>query len=402
MSYSVTNLKSDLSGILHGTRTSQITGLDNLIYRAGRQVLEDIDPQETKRYATLPQVFSDVYDYAAPSDLKGNKVIDIFVQANRYPGDMMQQKYNRDFDKDKSFQLSQNFTIKFNSGAKSLRISNPRLNEGVVLSMAESTTGNGTWAASGDASTLTDDNIYFVDGAGSLKFNLATSGSSGVLTNSTLNALDLTDYQNQAYLFLYTYLPTGSDFTSVTLKWGTDASNYWSLAATTTQEGLAFQNGWNLLSYAWASATQTGTPTITDIGYLEVTWAYNGTAQTAVRLNDIRCVNGTIMNIEYYSKFLFRNASTSAWQETILDDSDIINLDTESYNILLAKVAIYAAQQAQGSIATSFDYPFWTNEYDKSVKRYKEMYKSEIQKPQSTYYQQPKPGYQRFWNRRNY
>jgi hypothetical protein len=174
------------------------------------------------------------------------------------------------------------------------------------------------------------------------------------------------------------------------------------MSATTTQEGLAFQNGWNLMSYAWSGATKVGTPDVTALDYIAVIWAYNGTAQTSVRLNDIRCINGTIMNIEYYSKYLFRNATTSAWQETILDDSDIINLDTESYNLLLSKSAIYCVQQAQGIIATSFDYPFWTAEYEKGVKRYREMYKSEIQRPQSTYYQQPKPGYQRFWNRRNY
>jgi hypothetical protein len=400
--FTVQDLKADLSGILHGTTLNQITGIDNLIYRSGRQLLMDIDPQETKRVLQLSQVFRDVYEYACPFDLKGNKVIDIFSQTNRYPGDIMTQEYNRDFDTQKRFSLLQNFTIKINSAVKTIRINNPKLTAGIVLNMADTLTGNGTWIAGGNASSLAVDNIYFADGAASLKFNLFVGGGTGYLENSTMNSLDLTEHDNLSNIFLYAYFPTGTDFTQVDLRWGTDASNYWTNSATATQDGLSFYNGWNLLYFNWPTATKVGNPDSSNIKYLRVTYTYTALAEVGVRLNNVVSNLGSIMNIEYYSKYLFRDGTTWAFQEKVTDDSNIINLDTESYNLLVAKAAIYCAQQAQGVSSLMFDNSFWQQEYANGINRYKAMYKSEVQKPQSVYYQQPKPGFQKYWNRRNY
>jgi hypothetical protein len=107
---------------------------------------------------------------------------------------------------------------------------------------------------------------------------------------------------------------------------------------------------------------------------------------------------GTILNYEYYSKYLFRNASTGTFQETVLLDSDLINLDTESYNLLTYKVAEFAVQQQQGLDATFFDGPYFANQYAAALIRYKAMYKSELQEPQSNYYAMPIKGYNRFGN----
>ena len=104
---------------------------------------------------------------------------------------------------------------------------------------------------------------------------------------------------------------------------------------------------------------------------------------------------GTILNYEYYSKYLFRNASTGTYQETVLDDSDLINLDTESFNLLTYKVAELVVQQQQGIDATMYDGPYFANKYQQALLRYKAMYKSELQKPQSSYYQMPRTGYNR-------
>ncbi len=53
--YNVQDLKNDLTGILHGTTTNQIQNLDGVINRAARQLLLDVDPQETKRIVELPK-----------------------------------------------------------------------------------------------------------------------------------------------------------------------------------------------------------------------------------------------------------------------------------------------------------------------------------------------------------
>jgi hypothetical protein len=379
--------------MLHGTTLDNIEAIDQLIYRAARQLLLDIDPQETIRISQFTNpIYSEVYDYALPADLKGNGIIDIRPQVNRSSSDVYGAIYSQDFDTSKK-NGGESFNINFNSGIKTIRLNAPSIKQGVTLNEADSTTGNGTWTASGDASGLTNDTLYYASGSGSLKFDLATAGSSGILTNSTLSSVDLTDYKDDGAIFFYVYLPDASDFTNVKIRWGSDASNYYEGTITTTHEGNSFEDGWNLLRINWSSATATGTPTDSAIDYLMVEFTYNGTSQTAVRLDNIVCRLGSIMEIVYYSKYLFRNASTGAFQETVLDDSDIVNLDTETYNILLYQIAIQASQQQAGIDSHNFDYKFFAEEYQKNINRYKALYKSQKTKPRTSYYKKPKSGY---------
>jgi hypothetical protein len=70
----------------------------------------------------------------------------------------------------------------------------------------------------------------------------------------------------------------------------------------------------------------------------------------------------------------------------VTDDSNLINLDTETYNLLFNLVASLAVQQQQGSDALFYDGSFFAQKYAEGVQKYKSMYKSEYQKPQSVYY----------------
>ena len=99
MSYTIINLKDDLSRKLHGTSLAKVQGILDLIFEAGRTVLQDTDPLETKRNAQIANaLYDDVFDYAAPTDLKGNKIIDIRRQVNRKEGDNFSQTFNESFD----------------------------------------------------------------------------------------------------------------------------------------------------------------------------------------------------------------------------------------------------------------------------------------------------------------
>ncbi len=396
MSYSIQNLKNDLSGILHGTTNNQIQNLDGVINRAARQLLLEVDPQETKRTVEfVAPVFNSVYDYPIAADVKGNKIIDIFPQVQRIPQDIWLQSYNQAFDvtKQNIFSMQNMFTINFNTSLKTLRINAPWLNPPVVINQAEGTTLNGTWTAGGTASSISTNNTNFAQGSGALQFN-ATVGVAYV-ENSTSTALNLSAVVNQSYLFVWVYVPTASLLTNVKLRWGSSSANYYEGTATTTQQGTAFQNGWNLCQFPWVSATTVGTPNSASITYLRVTLDVTG-SETACLVNGINSILGTILSYEYYSKYLFRDAITGAYQETVTDDSNLINLDTESYNLMTDLVAYFAAQQMQGVDATFFDAPFFQQQYEKSLLRYKNMYKSEVQKPQSAYYYQPYKGYGRY------
>lgn len=400
MAYNIQTLKNDLTGILHGTTTNQIQNLDGVINRSARQLLLDIDPQETKRQVEfVAPIFNTVFDYPIAADVKGNKIIDIYPQVQRIPQDIWLQAYNQAFDvaKQNIFSMANMFTINFNTSLKTIRINAPFLNPPIIINQIDSITNNGTWAAGGTASNLAVNNTNFAQGAGSLQFDVTTGAA--YIENSTMTAVDLSDVVNQSSLFVWVYVPTGATLTSVNLRWGSSSSNYYNRTVTQTQQATSFVNGWNLCQFAWSGSTTVGTPDSSAIDYGRVTLNVTG-AMAACLVNGMNSILGTILSYEYYSKYMFRDSSTGAYQETVTDDSNLINLDTESYNLLTNLVAYFCAQQQQG-IDAGLDAGFFKGEYDRGVIRYKSMYKSELQKPQSQFYTMPNTSYNRFgrgWN----
>ena len=390
MAYNIQSLEARLTRYLHGTTLDQVTNIYDLIYDSAEQILLDIDPQETKIIAQIP-VFNSVYDYPSPTDLKGQATIDIYPQVNRQWSDYYFQTFNQDFDLAKQTSLRDSFTVLFNTATKSLRINAPTLPAPTIVNQASATTNNGTWTVDGTyANTLTANNTNYQSAGGALQFNLNTG--TGYVVNSISASVSLSSMLNQGSMFAYVYLPTGSQFTSITLSWGSDASDYYSVTVTTNQLGVSFQNGWNLLQFPWLGATVTGTPNAAAITYIKVFFTATAT-QTGVLLNNIFCGMPLLCNIEYYSKYLFRDGTTGAFKEIPTATSDNVNLDTETYNILVYQCGLQLAQQQQGVDALFYDANYFSTKYDAAIERYKALYKSEKQNTQSTYYYQPNPNY---------
>jgi hypothetical protein len=398
MAYNITQLKADLEGIGHGTTINQITNINGLINRAARQLLLDVDPQETKRIVELgAQLFQDVYNYALPTDVKGNKVIDLFPQVRRSSHDQFQQQYNEEFDVYKNKTRTPIFTINFDTSVKTIRIAKSFVVP-IQTNIAESITENGTWAVGGGAQSLIDDSINFVAGTGSIRFTLDSGSTTGYIENSTMASVNLERDVDQGVEFVWVYMSEPDLITDVTLRWGSSSSDYWQNTVTTAWDGTAFQTGWNQLGFEWEDATSSGSPDEEDVTYLRIGFTYDnsdGDIQN-MRINDFTSSLGTILNIEYYSKYLFRDATTGAYQETVTDNTNLINLDTESYNLLTYQCALLMAQQQQGA-DSGFDYNFFKKEYDTALARYKAMYKSEIIKPKQAYYKRTDNNFRRWF-----
>jgi hypothetical protein len=265
----------------------------------------------------------------------------------------------------------------------------------VLLNGASGVAINGSWSTLLNAQNLINNNVNWVANGGSLQFDIAAGADPtyAQLVNSTGSVLDLSQLYNQSTMFLWTWLPTGSDFETVTLRWGSSSTDYYTKTVAVTQANTAFQNGWNQLAFEWKTATVVGAPNAAAINYVLVEWRTDGTLQTGVLLNDIECTMGQILNYLYYSKYMFRDAITGAYQETVTDISNLINLDTESYNLLFYQVALLAFQQQQGKNAIPYDNPFTEKQYDDAVTKYKLRYRSQTQKPRSMYYKKPNPSY---------
>lgn len=392
MAYTIGNLKTDLENSIHGTTLNKVQGVDRLIERAGSQLLLELDPIETIRIVTITSpIYNSIYDYALPVDLKGTKIIDVRPQANRTLLDRYLQIYNQDFSLGKTYTSQPNFTIQYVNGVKFVRIDNNLLPVGVQLSQANTIDGSGVWSTGDNAVNLYQNNINFVTGSSALFFDITSGGSVASLENSTMPAVNLSDYENQAHLFFYVYLPEADDFSSVELRWGSSITDYWYSIQTGTQEGTVFHDGWNLIAVPWSSATIVGSPDVSNVTYLKVIYNYDGVEQFGAGLNSITVQLGTLTEMEYYSKYLYRDATTGLFQESITADTNIINLDTETRNLLYLLSGVYLTQQIQGLDGMFFDSPFFEQKYKETLMSYKAQFKSQWQKPKSAYYQLPNP-----------
>lgn len=395
MSYNVTTVLNDIAGVMHGTTVNKLPNPYGMLNRTARAVLADVDPKETQRILQLSQVFNSVADYAAPVDLKGDRIVDIRPQGGRKPWDIYPQGYSQDFDANFNWSWDNKIYTQWNTGVKTLRIEAPSLTAPVTISDTSTTTG---WTATTGASTITLDTLNNPTGGGDLVFNLLAGSSSGYIENSTLVSVDLSTHANISTLFLWVYLPTGTAVTSINLRLGSSSANYYNYTATLTQQGTAFVNGWNLIAFPWVSATKTGTPVTTAITYTRITFAYNSALQTGVAVCNIASALGYYFQCVYYSKYLFRDPTTNAFQETLTDATDnnkLINLDTESFNLFFNKAAYFTAQSLQGSDA-EYDAEFWDKEYTNTLTKYRMLNPSETELKATTYMSIPKKNYSRF------
>ena len=391
MAYTISQLKTDLTGVLHGTNLNKIEGIDALIDRGARQLLLDIDPQETKRTVQLPQLFDDVYEYAIPDDLKGSKVIDIFPQnMKRGLNENVNQRYGRMFDLFKGRQQGEiMFDVEHNTGVKYIRIDNPVLPQGLTINSLSSITDNGTWGVGTDAVNLTvDTTVTAQTNTAVLRFDLDGSTTNGLIQNAMTNSVDMSDHANISSIFQWVYFPNASQVTSVKLDWGTDAANHWTRTVAVDAIGNAFSNFWNQLQFDWNGATLVGAPVASAISYLRLTINYDGTANQGYRAGAIISRIAEPFEIKYYSKYLFRDGATGAFQETVTDDTNLVNLDTESYNLLFTKCAEYAFQQQHdyGIKPGQSESEIWRLKYKENLRQYKRQYKSEVVTPRQAYY----------------
>lgn len=400
--YQRSYLQEELEGMMHGTTLNQVTNIEGCFNRAARRVLADVDPQETKIVSEFGKVYDGVWDYPLTVDVKGNKIIDLFPQANRTPRDNFGQVYNKDFDLWKSFSLVPDFTPRYAGAVRTIRINATNLLTGILLNAADGYNTNGTWTAVQNVSDVDTNNQYMTDGAaGAVSFSLDQTGipaSVAIIRNTTMGEIDLSNHFNNADEFFNFYVPDVAGMTSIRYLFGTDTNNYYdSGALTTDQLGNTFGNGWNFMKEGWSSFTTVGAPDPSSISYIEIQITYDGTLQTNFLLNQFWSRLGRIFMQEYYSKYMFRDASTGTFKEKTDDENDYINLDTDGVNLMLFATFGEIVQQVQGADALYFDANQAEQRYQTELANYRARYRSEVIKPRSYYYKQPKSGYRRFF-----
>jgi len=390
MSQTITQLKENLAGMLHGGTLNKVRSFEALLERSINTMLSKVDPVDTIRVAPLTNtIHDDVYNYALPSDFK--KIIDLSPQDNRQSQDSASRRFAEKFAL-ASMLASKQISIEGSEGSKIIRI-NWKSRQGKVLNSMNSVTSNGTWSAVGTTSGIVADSITKKTGSASIRFDLAATGDG--IQNTGMTQVDMTDEDEVADIFFYFYVKDSTDLakiTSITAIWGNDVSTaYWTGVAQTTQaDGSAFQVGWNLVKVPWSTATETGTVVPTTIDSFKITVVVSS-ALSDMRVDNIIFSIGRAFDIKYYSKYGVKNSS-GTWLTRTTSDDDTLVFDNDASQIMILECLIAAAQQMEGSDST-FDITWAKKELlgeDLSGKkglyaRYKAEFPSQSKKAVNTY-----------------
>lgn len=345
LTVTIADLKNDIQQKMKGTSIKQIGDFYDVCFSAANRLLGRIDPQETRRTATLSTPFWDnVNDYVMATDYKN--MIDIRPQANRTDqiGDShFTQTTPRPFNERLS---PDSFSIRWNNGVRTLRSQILPTGNSTTIDSFNGPNSNGLWVASVDAAGLYTEPLNYVQGNGALGLNLSGATGIGTITNTTAAILDLSSYLNEDASFMYVWIPIGTSvrFSNFSLTRGDSVSAYRKVTVTAKADGTAFTDGWNFLIFNWSLGTNTGSPTGKLNTYEVFSIAYTtGAAINGFLVDSWTNALGVQYEMEYYSEYMFRT-SAGVWIQKPAEDTDIICVGPEAYEILKTEIMIDVTQ----------------------------------------------------------
>lgn len=397
--YTRSNLKSRINAGILG-KIGMLVSSEDMINQAAREVASEMDLRSLRRKADLsPKLFEQIYDYASPSDLLAYKIIDIVPQIRRTVNDLHsrgghhhgfhnnQEWYlvpSEEFDRLKRGNMVAFLDANF---VKKLRIAAVIDDKTAVISEMDSlSSGGGTWEAFGDGTNLRKDNDNFVKGNGSIRWDISSAGGTTAgIKNTSLNSFDLDDNYlgGNGAAFVWVFINSVTDITNYILRLGSSESDYNTKTITSAHDGTGFVAGWNLLRFDLTNLSQVGTPNNDAINFAAIfmTKATGKVSETDYRFDWLVLKKGQIYEVHYYSKFAWQT-SAGVYIENSTDDSDLLNADTDEFQLFIKKaVSIAAEEVSEGAIADKAE-----RDYKRKRKEYQLNNPSEAKIMTSEYY----------------
>ena len=382
--YTQTNLKDNIFDSTLDADISNALTTQDLMNRSARIVNSELDLRSAKRRSALsPKLFDDQYDYTCPSDLKDQAIIDIIDQTNRDEDNRFLLTTQEIFDRTKT---SQKNLVAFADDdlVRKLRIS-ADVEDSVVAgaSFDSLTIDGGTWATfSAGSNNVVADTENYIEGSGSIKFDLVSGTTTGGLVNTDLDDIDLTDYLNNGSVFVWAYVASTTNLTNFIIRIGSSASDYYTQTVTTTNEGAAFVAGWNLLRFDFVSMTETGTVDDDNADYLALYMTKtSGKNDSGYRFDGLSLHTGEYHDVLYYSKYPWVS-NAGAYKENSTTSTDLLNCDTEEFDLFVYKGKELAAADMKDWNAVTY----YKDVYNERKMNYQKKYKSERMKLETNYY----------------
>lgn len=335
--YTQAQLLSDTNRKIFG-KLGMISSQEDFANEVVRNVHDDISLRSTRRRVALdPNLFPSVFQYAAPSDLRDYKIIDVPPQAKDTAGGFnmvpVEQFNNRPTVGD--------IAVDDYNGVRTLLINSelPVTQRG-LSTLDDITSGGGTWTAVGGAENVARDGDDYIKGAGSVSFDLsAAAETTAGIENTGIDSFNITTFLGgDSSVFVWARINSPTDITNYTLKLGSDSSNYYSKAVTSRHDGNAFVAGWNLIRFDLTNLTETGTVVDTTISFASVymTKDVGKVSETDYKFDHLVIMKGQRHNITYYSKYGWQSAAGAYKQQTDTS-SDLLVADESEYELILKK-----------------------------------------------------------------
>jgi hypothetical protein len=339
----VGNLKDSVAGLLQGVNLDNITGLNSALERAARNLVQQADIPEASGRQEIT-LYDGVYNYLTPTTIFGTALVDIRPQGvSRTTLDIPQKRPVVRFDSTKNIVPSgYEVAFEYKNGVGIMRIAQTKARGRTVLDTMKEDTG---WVASGSASTPVEDATVFYESPASLRFTL-TGSSTGIITKTLTSAVDLASYEDVAVGFLAIRTPSVANLTSITVRLGSDASNYVEITETDGFLGAWTADGWLLVAFDFSTATSTGTPDWTALDYLQVRIAHTGTI-TNFRVGGFWLSLPSPHEVLFQSSAIFLASGASA-SASIVDDNDSILLNDAAYLLYEYECAVAISEQSNG------------------------------------------------------
>lgn len=291
-------------------------------------------------------LYSGVFDYPINENIYEADLVDIRPQGVSRPiWDFTVKTNQANFDRTKNYYTNgTRAAFQYNNGTPIIRIVTQGTTPQVLLDSMNATSG---WTAAGTASGLAQDTASYWKAPASLRFNLTTG--TGTLTK-TINQADLSSYAGVGVAFLAVYIPSVTNLTSITLKLGSSASDYYSVTSTTGFIGAWTANNWLLVPFDFSTASTTGTPDWSAVDYAQVSIVASGT-ETNFHVGELFISQPCPYQILYQSPAIFLASGTSTPTSTITLNTDEIILNVAPYNIYLYESAMAVLENMSGDVA---------------------------------------------------
>jgi hypothetical protein len=334
MAVAISDLETLVNRYIHNdASTNSVSSADRLgaITEATGQIFNEFGFNQTINNTTIEYfdtinyypITSLLPDFLEATDLRRQPGLHVNTFSLKTPRDIVVEIDLYSLDRNL---LEDAFSIDLSGGVRTLIINHISQYPATTANGCDDLSNeNGTWAidqVNSDATNLLLDTVvYQLPVTASLVFDIIVGQSvnnKATIYNNGLQNLDCTQFYNIGNWVFWVYLPSVTNFSSVTFFWGSDTlatpatkANYYTASATTDYMGNAFIQGWNRISIPWLGCSVVGTPNYTTIQYVQVDYNYTGsqTSLTSWRLDNILIIRPEPLTLYYQSWYVGKNAS---------------------------------------------------------------------------------------------